>query len=198
MAEDAWEKVQQANKDYLDALDSGDEEKAASLLEESRELNSTVLEAFKYAQDTLVRLTWEDAPIFPHEHSANNVSALSASIEALENGDCETPLNEYLYLVDNNWYAYDWSRDTYDYFTDYVLNQPDERLMWGAGRVWGHVDLFDVINSLQEKSEGEDFSSELEVLRSALESETSALADQVQHELDALEGLSALLEKMAA
>lgn len=198
LSEDAWEKVQQANKDYLSALDSGDTEKAESLLKESMELNDTVLEAFKYAQDTLVRLTWEDAPIFPHEHSANNVSALSASIEALENGDCEAPLNEYLYLVDNNWYAYDWSRDTYDYFTDYVLNQPDERLMWGAGRVWGHVDLFDVINSLQEKGEGDDFSSELEVLRSALESETAALEDQVQHELDSLEGLSALLEKMAA
>ena len=70
--------------------------------------------------------------------------------------------------------------------------------MWGAGRVWGHVDLFDVINSLQEKGEGDDFSSELEVLRSALESETAALEDQVQHELDSLEGLSALLEKMAA
>ncbi len=197
-AQAAWEKVETVNADYRTALDAGDVEKADQLLAESRQLNQQVLAAFRYAEDTFVRLTWEDVSIFPHEHSQNNLQALNGAILALEESDPAAALDNYLYLVDNNWYAYDWSRDTFDYFTNYVLDQPDDRLMWGAGRVQGHTDLFDVIRSLQEKSESDDFSAELEALQAARTQEISRLDEQVQLELSGLTQLTEQLNAIAA
>ena len=127
----AWAKVSEANAAYQQALDAGDTAKADELLAETREMNANVLAAFKFAEDAFVRLTWEDSSIFPHEHSQNNLLALQGAVEALKQGDSAAALDEYLLGVDNNWYAYDWSRGTFDHFTDYVLNQSADRLMWG-------------------------------------------------------------------
>lgn len=196
----AWDKVSEANAAYQQALDAGDTDKADELLAEAREMNANVLAAFKFAEDSFVRLTWEDSSIFPHEHSQNNLLALEGAAEALKQGDSAAALDEYLYLVDNNWYAYDWSRETFEYFTDYVLNQSADRLMWGAGRVQGHEDLFDVIRSLQEKygDSSADYTAELARLDQAIETQRTMLNEQVEHEVSALEALTAQLMQIAA
>ena len=196
----AWDKVSEANAAYQQALDAGDTDKADELLAEAREMNANVLAAFKFAEDSFVRLTWEDSSIFPHEHSQNNLLALEGAAEALKQGDRAAALDEYLYLVDNNWYAYDWSRETFEYFTDYVLNQSADRLMWGAGRVQGHEDLFDVIRSLQEKygDSSADYTAELARLDQAIETQRTMLNEQVEHEVSALEALTAQLMQIAA
>ena len=196
----AWGKVSDVNADYQQALDAGDTAKADTLLAETRQTNADVLAAFRYAEDAFVRLTWEDSSIFPHEHSQTNLLALQGAVEALEQGDSAAALDEYLSAVDNNWYAYDWSRGTYDHFTSYVLDQSPDRLMWGAGRVQGHEDLFDVIRSLQEKSASgtADYTAELGRLRQAIETQTEMLDEQVAHEVSALEDLTARLTNIAA
>ena len=196
----AWARVSEANAAYQQALDAGDTDKADELLAEAREMNANVLAAFKFAEDSFVRLTWEDSSIFPHEHSQNNLLALEGAAEALKQGDSAAALDEYLYLVDNNWYAYDWSRETFEYFTDYVLNQSADRLMWGAGRVQGHEDLFDVIRSLQEKygDSSADYTAELARLDQAIETQRTMLNEQVEHEVSALEALTAQLMQIAA
>ena len=199
-ASTAWAKVSEANAAYQQTLDAGDTDKADELLAEAREMNANVLAAFKFAEDSFVRLTWEDSSIFPHEHSQNNLLALEGAAEALKQGDSAAALDEYLYLVDNNWYAYDWSRETFEYFTDYVLNQSADRLMWGAGRVQGHEDLFDVIRSLQEKygDSSADYTAELARLDQAIETQRTMLNEQVEHEVSALEALTAQLMQIAA
>ena len=199
-ASTAWDKVSEANAAYQQALDAGDTDKADELLAEAREMNANVLAAFKFAEDSFVRLTWEDSSIFPHEHSQNNLLALEGAAEALKQGDSAAALDEYLYLVDNNWYAYDWSRETFEYFTDYVLNQSADRLMWGAGRVQGHEDLFDVIRSLQEKygDSSADYTAEFARLDQAIETQRTMLNEQVEHEVSALEALTAQLMQIAA
>lgn len=127
-------------------------------------------------------------------------TALKSAAEALKQGDSAAALDDYLYLVDNNWYAYDWSRETFTYFTDYVLNQSADRLMWGAGRVQGHEDLFDVIRSLQEKrgDSGADYTAELTRLDQAIATQTTMLNEQVSHEVSALEELTTRLTQIAA
>ena len=162
-------------------------------------MNADVLAAFKFAEDAFVRLTWEDSSIFPHEHSQNNLLALQGAAEALKQGDSAAALDDYLYSVDNNWYAYDWSRETFGHFTDYVLNQSADRLMWGAGRVQGHEDLFDVIRSLQEKygDSAADYTAELACLDQAIETQTGMLDEQVAHEVSALAELTARLTQIA-
>ena len=199
-ASDAWTAVSDINSRYREALDNGDTAAADALLQQSREMNAAVLAAFKFAEDSFVRLTWEDVSIFPHEHSQNNLIALNAAVEALEAGDSAAAVDEYLYAVDNNWYAYDWSRETFDYFTNYVLNQSADRLMWGAGRVQGHEDLFDVIRSLLGKygDTTADYTEELARLEKAIETQTAMLAQQVDHEVTSLTELTAQLTAIAA
>lgn len=199
-AADAWTAVSEVNESYRQALDSGDTGEAHALLQQSREMNDAILAAFQFAEDAFVRLTWEDVSIFPHEHSQNNLIALNAAVEALEAGDSAAAVDEYLYAVDNNWYAYDWSRETFDYFTNYVLNQSADRLMWGAGRVQGHEDLFDVIRSLLGKygDTTADYTEELARLEKAIETQTAMLAQQVDHEVTSLTGLTAQLTAIAA
>ena len=138
--------------------------------------------------------------IFPHEHSQNNLLALRGAIEALEAGDSAAAVDEYLWAVDNNWYAYDWSKETFNYFTNYVLYQSADRLMWGAGRVQGHEDLFDVIRSLLDKygDTSADYTAELASLEEAVANQTSMLAQQVIHEVKSLQELTAQLTAIAA
>ncbi len=199
-ADAAWVKVSGMNTAYQTALDEGDTTKADTLLQEARQMNANVLAAFKFTEDAFVRLTWEDASIFPHEHSRNNLLALQGAVEALGQGDGAAALDEYLYGVDNNWYAYDWSRETFDHFTSYVLDQSPDRLMWGAGRVQGHEDLFDVIRSLQEKSGSStvDYTAELDRLNQAIENQTNMLDEQITHEVNALQELMSYLAQIAA
>ncbi|WP_338470910.1 M28 family peptidase [Niallia sp. XMNu-256] len=189
--------VKNINENYQQALNEGDEKTAKKLYEDSRTLNAKLLETFKLAQDQLVKLTWEDVQIFPHEYAQNNIENLSLSIEALNKGEINTALDEYLWAVDNNWYAYDWDREVFDYFTDYVVDQPEERLMWGAGRVIGHVDLYDQINSLIEKKEqpNADVSEELKALNSALENQIQLLKTLVNEELESVKAISETLTK---
>ncbi len=168
-----------------------------NLYDESRELNSKLLTVFKAAQDDLLKLTWEDVLIFPHQHAQNNIENLTSAIDALNNGDINAALDEYLWQVDNNWYAYDWDREVYDYFTDYVLEQPADRLMWGAGRVVGHVDLYDPINSLQAKAaqENADVSEEIAILQSALENQQQLLGTLVEDEVKAVQNIGEMLNQ---
>ncbi len=191
----AYEKVAAANADYMAAVSRGDTQDADRILTETAALYASTLEAFKFAEDSFVRLTWEDVSVFPHELPMTNLEAMSQSVTALEAGDPVTPLDELLYLVDNNWYAYDFSKATYDYFTDYVLDQPDERLMWGAGRLESYVNLFDVVKGLQAKAETEapDLAPEIATLKAAVEDQKVILADLVEEEIANLQALAALL-----
>lgn len=161
-------------------------------------MNSGLLAAFKHAEDQFVRLTWEDAQIFPHEHAQNNINNLALAIDALEKGDITTAIDEYLWAIDNNWYAYDFDKEVFDYFTDYVLEAPKEKLMWGEGRIVGHENLFDPINSLIEKSEQEDadVSGELATLNEALERQKALLKTTTDEETKAVQELGKQLEAL--
>lgn len=197
-AKQANKKVNEINSAYAKALQAGEDKKAAKLYKESRDVNSKLLHTFKLAQDQFVRLTWEDEPIFPHEHAQNNIENLSAAIKAIEKGKAQKALDDYLFAVDNNWYAYDFDKETYQYFTDYVMNQPADRLMWGAGRVMGHEDLYDVISALQEKSKKPkaNLDAETKELQKALENEVSLLKKTVKEENHDVQQLKAELEKI--
>ena len=183
--------VKQVNDSYRTALDEQDSETAQKLYDESRELNAKLLAAFKVAQDQLVKLTWEDAQIFPHEHAQTNINALTASIEALQSGDVATAVDEYLWLIDNNWYAFDFDREVYDYMTDYVLEQPADRLLWGYGRVVDHIDLYDEINDLVAKYDVEnaDVSKEIASLTAHLEDQKQLLQTLVNEEIESVKAV---------
>lgn len=198
-AEKVNSEVNKVNESYRQSLNDGDDQTAKKLYDESRQLNADLLVTFKTAQDQLVRLTWEDEPIFPHEHAQNNIENLTLSIEALNKGDISRALDEYLWAIDNNWYAYDWEKEVFDYFTNYVIDQPADRLLWGAGRIVGHEDLYDVINSLIDKRElpNADVSQELASLNQALTNQTQLLKATVEQEQASVKEIAELLGDLA-
>lgn len=192
------DEVSQINENYRNAINKGDTKAAKKLYDESRQLNQQLLEVFKVAQDDLVKLTWEDVQIFPHEHAQNNIENLNLAIEALEDGKIDLALDDYLWLVDNNWYAYHFDQDVYNYFTDYVLKQPAERLLWGAGRIVGHEDLYKTINNLLEKQKqpAGNLEEEIETLNQALDNQKLILKTSVNEELISIKKLNDMLSEL--
>ena len=69
--------------------------------------------------------------------------------------------------------------------------------MWGAGRVVGHVDLFDPINSLIAKREqaNADVSEEIETLEQALENQKQLLDTLVEDEVTSIQTIGEMLNK---
>lgn len=198
VAKDVNKKVAKINEDYLNALSKDDHATAKKLYNQSRQLNSDLLSAFKHAEDSFTRLTWEDAVIFPFEHPQNNINNLTLSIEALKDGDIATPLDEYLWNIDNNWYAYDFDQEVFDYFTAYVLDAPADKLMWGEGRIVGHENLYALIHSLKEKREIEnpDLSEEIAVLDRVLKSQKALLKTTTSEQVADLRELGRQLEQL--
>ncbi len=192
------DEVSQINEDYRNAINKADAQAAKKLYDESRQLNQKLLEVFKVAQDDLVKLTWEDVQIFPHEHAQNNIENLNLAIDALKEGEIGLALDEYLWLIDNNWYAYYFDQDVYNYFTDYVLKQADERLLWGAGRIVGHEDLYKTINSLIEKQKQSEsnLTEELRTLNQALDNQKFTLKTTVNEELITIKKLNYMLSEL--
>ncbi|QEY21942.1 peptidase [Psychrobacillus sp. AK 1817] len=198
VAKDVNKKVAKINEDYLNALSKDDHATAKKLYNQSRQLNSDLLSAFKHTEDSFTRLTWEDAVIFPFEHPQNNINNLTLSIEALKDGDIATPLDEYLWNIDNNWYAYDFDQEVFDYFTAYVLDAPADKLMWGEGRIVGHENLYTLIHSLKEKrdTENPDLSEEIAVLDRVLKSQKALLKTTTSEQVADLRELGRQLEQL--
>ncbi len=51
-------------------------------------------------------------------------------VDALKEGKIHDTL-ESIYKVDNNCFAFLFDDEVYYHFTEYILHQPKERLMWG-------------------------------------------------------------------
>ncbi|GBU10501.1 hypothetical protein AwErysi_01170 [Erysipelotrichaceae bacterium] len=170
------------NKRYADDLVKGDSATILDARLKADTWNKQLTVLFKYAQDTFVRLTWEDTEIMPHQQYQINVDALTTAITSLEQKNGAHALDESLFLIDNNWYAYSFSNETYRYFTDYVLKQDPSRLFWGKGRIVDHLDLYSEIQQLQEKiALGQtDFTPEIVSLSTKLSEQETKLATMVQ------------------
>lgn len=129
---------------------------------------SALLDIFYFMETHFTKLTWHDEVIFPYQHTMTNCQALSRAIEYLKVGNIEGALLNELHRIDNNWQAYDFDRAVYEHFTNYVLNAEPERLLWGTGRIVGHIDLFEIIQSLQAKQPKDNVEKELQLLQQAL------------------------------
>ena len=42
-------------------------------------------------------------------------------------------------------YAFLFDEEVYYHFTEYILHQPKDRLMWGAGRIMHHENLYGIV-----------------------------------------------------
>ena len=162
--------VESINAGYAEALASGDAETAAALRESGLALDEAMFEIFREVAAATVAFDWEDNVVFPFEVTWANIEALESAIASLEAGDAATALDEYLYCVDYNWYAYEFSQETYDYMLDKMYVKAEGT--WGEGMIrFPGENLWTVIHSLMDKAEqeGPDYSDEIAALQESLE-----------------------------
>ncbi|MCI8649955.1 MAG: M28 family peptidase [Anaerotruncus sp.] len=160
-----------------------------------RQWNRTLLTAFRCCEGAFTRLGWHDEVLFPHEYPQRNLQALDGAYEALIQQTPQQALSM-LCEIDTNRYACHFDDATCRYFVDYVLHQPDERLMWGAGRIPGLCELFEVVRALQHKNAGDDLTAELAQLRAAIQAQEQLLQRLLDIEAAALQSLCRRLAAM--
>ena len=183
VAEEVYDRIYDINEAGVDS-------------EQCREAENILLKVFKMAQDKYVRLTWEDAVVFPQEAAQNNLRYLKKAIRALKRKtpDAEAAF-EALYEIDNNAYAFQFSKRVYERFTDYVLDQNSDRLQWGRGRIVHHENLYDLVAQLMDKYHqgAMDFANEIAELERVVERQKDYLRDDIEYMLQSTEKMLLLL-----
>lgn len=184
VAEEVYDRIYDINEAGVDS-------------EQCREAENILLKVFKMAQDKYVRLTWEDAVVFPQEAAQNNLRYLKKAIHALKRKipDAEAAF-EALYEIDNNAYAFQFSKQVYERFTDYVLDQNSDRLQWGRGRIVHHENLYDLVAQLMDKYHqgATDFANEIAELEKVAKRQKAYLRDDIEYMLQSTEKMLLLLQ----
>ena len=184
VAEEVYDRIYDINEAGVDS-------------EQCREAENILLKVFKMAQDKYVRLTWEDAVVFPQEAAQNNLRYLKKAIRALKRKipDAEAAF-EALYEIDNNAYAFKFSKQVYERFTDYVLDQNSDRLQWGRGRIVHHENLYDLVAQLMDKYHqgATDFANEIAELEKVAKRQKAYLRDDIEYMLQSTEKMLLLLQ----
>ena len=184
VAEEVYDRIYDINEAGVDS-------------EQCREAENILLKVFKMAQDKYIRLTWEDAVVFPQEAAQNNLRYLKKAIRALKRKipDAEAAF-EALYEIDNNAYAFQFSKQVYERFTDYVLDQNSDRLQWGRGRIVHHENLYDLVAQLMDKYHqgATDFANEIAELEKVAKRQKAYLRDDIEYMLQSTEKMLLLLQ----
>lgn len=152
VAESRYESRRSLNSHYRALLAEGRQKEAECLYLESREAEKEALRRFKYAQDELVRIDWYGNVHYPHEILLQNIRLIGGAIANLKEQNLSSALRK-LYQVDNNAYAFMFDEEVYNHFTDYVLNQPQDRLKWGYRRLMPHENIYALVKNLLQKKE---------------------------------------------
>ena len=158
-------------------------------------ITKKLLAIFKKAQDYFVRLDWDDGVIFPQQAVQNNLHALKKAKTALNAGNIEKTLDAF-YSIDNNCYAFEFEKEVFYHFTEYIMKQEPERLMWGKGRILHHENLYELVERLKNKKVDKD-SLELEQrqLEEVWERQCAYYKDDIEYLIRAVTKFSEMLQE---
>ena len=152
---------------------------------------------FRKAQDYLVRLNWQDEVMFPQEAAAWNIRQLEKARISLEKNDITDALKA-LYRVDNNMYAFLFDEEVYYHFTEYILHQPKDRLMWGAGRIMHHENLYGIVQKLKDRMNEKEpeLDGEIRRLEAALRRQRAYYRDDIRYLKQSVSRIYVMLEEI--
>ena len=158
-------------------------------------ITKKLLAIFKKAQDYFVRLDWDDGVIFPQQAVQNNLHALKKAKAALNAGNIDETLDAF-YSIDNNCYAFEFEKEVFYHFTEYIMKQESERLMWGKGRILHHENLYELVERLKNKEIDKD-SLELEQrqLEEVWERQCAYYKDDIEYLIRAVTKFSEMLQE---
>lgn len=182
-----YEEVREINNRYSSLLSQGREAQAEELFQRERKREAELLRRFKLEQDEFVRIDWYGNVYYLHELCMEKIRLLGGAVKNLREGKISAALRK-LYQVDNNAYAFMFSEEVYRHFTEYVLDQPKDRLKWGYRRLAGHENLYPLVTGLLKRESGgeSDCRKEADVLEEAFSRQLRALLAA----LDALEKIT--------
>ena len=189
-ARNIYKKICQINEEYATLSDSAFRRNFRSKWEPA---GLKLLKIFRKAQDYLVRLNWQDEVIFPQEAASRNIRQLEKACQVLSEGNITDALKA-LYRVDNNMYAFLFDEEVYYHFTEYILHQPKDRLMWGAGRIMHHENLYGIVQKLKQRLEEEnpELDGEIRRLEAALRRQRAYYKDDIRYLNSSVSKLSAM------
>ena len=193
-AENIYDKICQINAEYATLSDS---DARIAFRHKWEYAGLELLKTFRKAQDYLVRLNWQDEVIFPQEAASKNIRQLEKASRALSEGNITDALKA-LYRVDNNMYAFLFDEEVYYHFTEYILHQPKDRLMWGAGRIMHHENLYGIVQKLKQRMEEEtpELDSEIRRLEAALRRQKAYYKDDIRYLNTSVNKLSTMLDNI--
>lgn len=207
LAEDLYDRVKAVNHRYGELLEADRENGQGEGTENDlrklecccREFNRRLLYIFRKEQDYFVRLNWHDEVLFPQEAAGSNLEAIYKALDCLRQGDAQGSLDA-VYGIDNNRYAFQFDREVFRYFTEYVLNQPADRLKWGAGRIIRHENLFELVTDLKNAQEtvgghGADLKNEYERLLKVAGNQEQCYRDDIRYMEASVEKLIGQMEE---
>jgi Iap family predicted aminopeptidase len=167
----------------------------AKIMLETKAVNQELLAAYKTVQDGLLKLDWIDSAIVGHEHPQTNMLVLAGAIAKLEEGKVNDVVDNDLWLIEDEWYSYSFSRGVVQAFTDQVMAAKNkDNLFWGTGKVAGNVDLYDIIQSLLGKYDTEGpFKTEISQMTKILNSQKPLLVKLAAEEMLTMQTVEAQL-----
>lgn len=198
-ADAVYRKLKEWNKKAGALFEKGEKEEARKIREMLAPVEKKLLELFKREQNHFVRLDWHDEVLFPFEAAQNNLWNLEKAIRQLKGKKGAAAL-EAIYEIDNNRYAFRFDQEVYLHFTEYVLNQPKERLKWGGGRIVHHENLYPVVRSLMDKirEEQEEYSWEIQFLEDAKNRQSHFYREDMEYMITAVEEMTNILAGIRA
>ena len=197
LGRDLYNRICEINLRYGKMLEEGRQEEADRLFAACEPLQEKLLYAFYKEQDYFVRLNWHDEVLFPQQAVKRNLEAVYQALDCLKEGKVRQCL-EHVYSIDNNRYAFEFDREVFDYFTRYVLEQPADRLKWGAGRIVHHENLFRLVEELKRRAEGgEDRKNEAQIqeLSAVAQNQAACYRDDLRYMTEATKKIGLLLEE---
>ena len=131
------------------------------------------------------------------EAASRNIGQLEKARLALSQGNITDALKA-LYRVDNNMYAFLFDEEVYYHFTEYILHQPKDRLMWGTGRIMHHENLYGIVQQLKKRMEESEpeLDSEIRRLDAALRRQRAYYLDDIHYMNTSIRKLYTLMEKV--
>lgn len=193
-ADTLYEQIQTVNREYQN-LESIEERKAYR--EQYLQKGEALLRIYQKTQDYFTRLDWEDEVKFPHEAVKRNIKELQCALDSLKQGRIRDTL-ESIYNVDNNCFAFLFDDEVYYHFTEYILHQPKERLMWGAGRIWHHENLHGIVQRLRRKMQEENpkLNEEIRRLEAAIYRQKNCYEDDIRYMIRSLEKIRKMMGEL--
>ena len=192
------ERVVEINERYEEAVLENDLKAMENFREEGRKITKQNLEAFKFAQDSLLGLMYE-RPIVPHEAPQENIQLAETIIELLEQGEVSQAVDEYVWMVNNvlEWYAMYFSPEVVDIQDDMMWGEDNaDNLYWGTNKGFVKAQVEDATRSLMLRYDeaGGNFSEEIAIYQREIGAQQEVLMQLARNEIDAMLELAEMLK----